>query len=293
MTDLEETDIELEEDDSKEELVLKTEYDEFIETLKGKSKATITQYTRQYKNLRKLLGKDIIHASQKTIIDVTDGEPNLNTKQALLNIAILVRRNNDYDVKELIDKRTKNKDNLIAHVRKTNSNLDLPTLNELEEHMDKLFMAGKFKEYIINYLLINYNVRNEDLVFDIVNLKRDTEKIEKDDKIHKNYIWLSRKKAVYYRRLYKTSERYGLKKNTITDKEFLMALGMVQREGWDYTPDNIGYFVQKATLNKIGEGAYMKVIVNAYKGDLTKLKEIGENRGTNMQTLATSYNLNL
>jgi hypothetical protein len=276
-----------------EEIKLKNELELFIESLEGKSKATITQYTRQYKNLRTLIDKDIVHASQKKLIEASESATNLNTKQALLNIAILVRRHFDYDVGELINKRTKNKDSLIAHVKKTNSNLDLPTLNDLQEHMEKLFLAGKFKEFIINYLLINYNVRNEDLVFDIVNLKRDTEKIEKDAEVHKNYMWLSKKKATYYRRMYKTADTYGLKKNVITDKEFLLALAMVQKEGWDFTPDTIGYWVQKATINKIGEGAYMKILVNAHKGDLTKLKEISENRGTTIQTIATSYNLNL
>ena len=61
-------------------------------------------------------------------------------------------------------------------------------------------------EFVINYLLIHYNVRNEDLLIKFVSLKRETENITKDKDLHKNFMWVAPYKATYYRRLYKTDK---------------------------------------------------------------------------------------
>lgn len=62
--------------------------------------------------------------------------------------------------------------------------------------------------YIINYLLIHYYIRNEDLNIKFVLRLKDT-KIDKEQ----NYIWLDlrRKKTVYIRNNYKTKKTYGQK----------------------------------------------------------------------------------
>ena len=81
----------------------------FLESIVDKSEATITQYVRQYVNLTRLLGTEICAATQKRILNVIDeSDYNLNSEQAMLNVAILVRRENEYENARLIAWRTEN-----------------------------------------------------------------------------------------------------------------------------------------------------------------------------------------
>ena len=55
--------------------------------------------------------------------------------------------------------------------------------------------------------------------------------------------------------------------------------------------EKIGYHVQRMSFRKLGEGALLKIIINHYKGDIQRLKEIGSSRGTDLGVLLTSYNI--
>lgn len=264
-----------------------TELDVFLASLEGKSKMTIKTYTQQYKKLRNDLGKDIHESSQKAIIDVSAEQENNNTKQARLNIGILVRKLYNYDIKELEKQRDVWKGNIKEDVKKKNEMIKLPTYNDLLEYLDYLYENDKWVEYVINYLLINFQVRNEDLDFKIVEKKREMV----DD--NTNYIWLARDKIVYVRNNYKTSNTYGTKINNIKDKNFMIAMKRIKARGDTLVPnpDNLGYWIKKATLDSMGEGAYFKIIVNAYKGNLQEINKISENRGTDLKTLISSYDI--
>ena len=57
-----------------------------------------------------------------------------------------------------------------------------------------------------------------------------------------------------------------------------------------------GYRINKMTLpdkkgNRLGESNCLKIIVNHYRYNYQKLKEISLSRGTNLEVLLTSYNL--
>ena len=45
-------------------------------------------------------------------------------------------------------------------------------------------------------------------------------------------------------------------------------------------------------IRECGESNLLKIIINHYKDQITKLKEISMNRGTDLNTLLTSYNIN-
>ena len=49
--------------------------------------------------------------------------------------------------------------------------------------------------------------------------------------------------------------------------------------------------MKKATLDNLGENLYNKIIINHFKNDLNKLKEISESRGTSIDTLHENYNI--
>jgi len=266
------------------------ELDAFKTSMEGKSVNTFKAYITQYNKLYKLLGKDIGETSQKKILETIKDIDNSNSRQALLNIAILIRTNNKLDTKELLDNREKIKTEIKSTHKEKNKELQetLPSYQDLLDYLETLRSKLKYGPYIMNYLLINLNVRNEDLLFKIVTRKRET----KDTNF--NYIWLSPTKATYIRNVYKTAKTYGQKVNVITDKPFMSALRQYIKNGNpDFIPnaDQLGYYVRINTLLGIGEGNVNKIIVNHFRSNIDKLKEISNNRGTNINTILESYDI--
>jgi hypothetical protein len=270
-----------------------------MDTLEGKSKHTKDTYRIQYNKLRKMFDVDIADVSQKKLIQIISQQTNPNQQQSSINIAVLVRRMNKLPTNELEAKREENKKEVVKQVKRVNESLVLPTLNDLEEYLEYLYANNQWTDYIINYLLLEYQVRNKDLNFTIT-----TRKKHMTDK-NKNYMWLDvkQKKALYVRRDYKTEKTYGEKQHVITDKEFIVALKRVlscQKHNEDcgvFIPNEnqVGYYIMRATYKGIGEGAYLKILINAHKngGNIQKLKEISDNRGTDLNTLLSNYDIDL
>ena len=123
-------------------------------------------------------------------------------------------------------------------------------------------------------------------------------------------MWLqnSKAKVTFIRNVYKTASiigpdgtdhGYGQQVNTITDKKFIVAIRRVlgcQKSGLDCgtfipTVSAISYHIMKATYKQIGEGRYFKIIVNHFRNDIDKLKEISANRLTDLKTILNSYDI--
>tara|TARA_R100000805_G_C3623551_1_gene129534 strand:- start:1895 stop:2767 length:873 start_codon:yes stop_codon:yes gene_type:complete len=282
------------------------ELDDFMKSEGVVSKSANTQkaYNLQYRTLEKLLGKPVGEASQDKLIKTIKEHENNNGKSALVNIAILVRRFHKNSTKELEDYREKLKENIKTDTRKKNVDLpkSLPSYEDIVEYTDMLYEQNEWTDYIINYLLLHYNVRNKDLLFDIIRRK----KVAKDDP-KKNYLWLSDNFVEYIRNDYKTrdwnktkpTDAYGPKIYKIKDKKFMTAVRRVfacQKHNEDcgvFIPNEaqLGYYLKKATLGGIGETAYNKVIINHFRKDIDKLKEISQSRGTSIGALLEYYDI--
>lgn len=264
------------------------------EFMADKSENTKKSYRRFRNKLTQLLGKPISQTSQAKIIEASNEEKNLNTKQALLNIGILIRKlSDDLSTLELENQREKNKQALKAHVKATNTELrgsGLPSYQDLQDYLEYLHGDRMWREYIINYLLLTFYTRNEDLNLQIVPFKRDMDTLN-------NFLWVERsgKKVVYRRSNYKTANKYGMKEHTISDKKFVEAVKALKEQGRPLipNPDQVGYYVKQATLDKVGEGAYVKIVLDHHKTDFNKIREISQRRGTSLATLSESYNLNI
>lgn len=284
-----------------------SELAEFKEFIKDKSANTIKSYIQQYTKLKKIVDKEmeqdieIKNISEKNILEFVSDENNLNSQQALLNIAIMIRKMNKQPTSKLEKKREENKEKLKDFVKEKNQKLksdNLPSYTDLLDYLEFLYDSKRWTDFIINYLLIYFHTRNSDVNFELVPFKRDT----KENK-NINYLWYSKraKKATLYRRNYKTAGKYGMKTDTITDPKFLNAIKQIfecrkkGEEGCDvFIPnkENVGYFVKKATLNNLGEGLYNKIVIGHFRNNLDKLKEISESRGTSLDTLYENYDIN-
>ena len=272
-----------------------SELKRLMDSVSEKSINTQKSYKTQYNKLHKLIEKDIGDTSEKKLLEIIMEQPNNNQKQALINIAILVRRKEELSVNVLMSQRDKLKTNLQEDVKVKNEILKdtLPPYEELIEYMNYLWDKNEWTDYIINYLLINYQTRNQDLIFDIVNKKRLTKDSDK------NYMWLSPKKVVYTRNVYKTASTYKKKVNVITDPKFIIAMRRVYacssrgEECGVMIPklSQVGYYVKKATYKELGEGNYVKIVINHFRNDFAMLKEISENRGTSRETMESNYDI--
>jgi len=271
------------------------EFDKFMESVKDKSPATQKQYRIQYNKLYKLLDKPINETSEKKILETVEEQENKNNQQAILNIGLLVRKLYGLSVKKLEEFREKLKVKLNEQIKKKNVELKetLPSYDDLIQYTEMLWENSEWTDYIINYLLIYYQVRNEDLDFSIVKRKKDANDPDK------NYMWLQSGKVTYIRNRYKTDKTYGKKVNVITNKQFITAIRRVLGcQASDLkcgvfipTRSAIAYYIQKATYKQLGEGKYFKVIVNHYRNNLDKLKEISDNRGTDIKTILSYYDV--
>jgi hypothetical protein len=180
----------------------------------------------------------------------------------------------------------------------------LPSYDELVNFIDGLLKDQKYTQYVINYLLLHCQVRNADLNFDFVQYKRDT----KDES--KNYLWYSSKsKTVHYiRNVYKTAKivkpngeitGYGQKVIKITDPAFIKVMKILANyEKKENKPvvffpnlETIAYHVKRMTYKGLGETMYFKIVVNHFRSDPNMLKQISHNRGTDINTILESYDI--
>jgi hypothetical protein len=284
-----------------------TELDKFRETFANKSKITQGVYNSNYKKLREMLDDvDIASVSQKKIIETAEIIDNRNSQQSLINIAYLIRKNEGLAINELETFRKKNQSFLKDKIYETNTALvdKLPSYDELVNFIDGLLKDQKYTQYVINYLLLHCQVRNADLNFNFVQYKRDT----KDES--KNYLWYSSKsKTVHYiRNVYKTAKivkpngettGYGQKVIKITDPAFIKVMKiLVNYEKKESKPvvffsnlETIAYHIKRMTYKNLGETMYFKIVVNHFRSDPNMLKQISHNRGTDINTILESYDI--
>ena len=277
-----------------------TELEQFINFNKDKSPKTKGTYERMYRKLSIILNGDVGNLSEDKIIELVNNEvDNINTIQSLLNIAVLIKKMKNMKFEKIQAERKKNINKVELHTKNQNDKKKqiYPSLQELKDYTEYLFNNSKWTDYIINYLLLNNYVRNKDLDFIITLRKKDTTNKEK------NYIWLDNryKKALYIRRDYKTADTYGEKQSIIKDDKFITALRRIvahqkhkENDGVFIPNENaLGYYIQKATFQELGEGNYLKIIINHHLKNENPhiLKEISKERGTDIQTLISNYSV--
>ena len=159
----------------------------------------------------------------------------------------------------------------------------LPTLKEMKTHMNSLFDKGDYRSFCVMYLLITYTVRNNDLVAKVVKSKKDTNDSD-------NWFIVGRKQVTWIRNKYKTAYKYGTKTHVIKNEKFLTAI-----KNFNYLlkeDQNIDRIVKKITndIGGITEGTIAKIVLRE-NNSMNDLKKISKNRGTDVNTLISSYNI--
>ena len=160
----------------------------------------------------------------------------------------------------------------------------------------RIYSKKNYTGYIINYLLITYGVRNQDL-----NLKIITDKNELND--DENFLYMKNKSTVQYiRNHYKTHKFYGQKVYEIRDARFVTSMKKLIEKNVSYLlhtssgdkldETSLARRIVTYTLDGLSEADIFKIIVTEYDKDYDKLKEYEASRGTKLNTIIENYAVN-
>ena len=214
-----------------------------------------------------------------------------STKLDILNVILLINDDNKI-LREDIKKYRKTLQALKKNMNVKTMNEKgetLPTVEQFKEKLDSLFEDKKYKEYIVNYLMFHYGVRNQDVN---VEVKKSKPKLIIQDT--KNYLIFKPKEIKYIRHDYKTVKTYGPQTIIIKDPEFMNA---VKEVGVGYLFDEtkqLGNELRKMLIFKLSESDIFKMLIDsAYKNkDTERINELSKTRGTDINTIKENYHVN-
>ena len=289
--------------------------EEINSVIADKKPSTQDAYKKDYKRLRMLLDVDkIINDNQLTkpieimIGLIKNSDFSNHTKKNLFSMLIMILKNNGNfeDEQQLafnerdiilnqIDSERKDKNKVLLKT--------LPTQKSIDKDLNEFYTEKQYLKYIINYLVITYNLRNKDLCLKVVSSMKQT----KDKEF--NYLVVTEKYITFIRNVYKTAPTYGKKENRIQNNKFRDALlNYLQSQNVDYKNQEHVIFKNKAgeplDCTKIGDRLKYLLITNETKlnkikvkdinnkpNTIKKLKKMEKNRGTNVNTIITYYSI--
>ena len=155
----------------------------------------------------------------------------------------------------------------------------LPSV-DFKQMLNDYYRDKQYKNFVILYLLLNYNTRNKDLVVRVTNDQADLNPNE-------NFLFIRDKDVIYIRNDYKTKDTYGMKQDIIKSRKFFNAIKKV--DSLLENNNNLDRQV-KAVTGGINQSTMFKMLV-AQNNNLKSISKASKNRGTNMNTIASSYDI--
>ena len=141
----------------------------YTDAFKKLNTKTQTAYEHHYNRLMNLTNnrsvldfKDDVN-ELINILKKTDIPP--SSKKSILNVISIILNTRENPIKTITDYREELDTKHYENKQESNKELisELPTLTELNNFLDDLYSEKKYREYIINYLMIRFAVRNMDL----------------------------------------------------------------------------------------------------------------------------------
>lgn len=276
-----------------------SEFDRLQELIRDLSKNTIKSYTSLYSSLFVFLGKEINKSKESEIIQDIEilSNQNPSSKWAWINIPIMIFKLYGKNSKKLIEYRDKvfiEKKDYLQNKNKEMA-IEFPPLNELKMYLEELYNDEKWDQFVLNYLLINFGVRNKDVDVFITD---DTQ--IKDEDI--NILIVRAFSVDWVRNIYKTAKTYGQKVIKIKDDKFLYAVSKLPNNSWllnnkgnHISESAVGKHIVRRTYMGLSEADIFKILVKDIttggKHVLAKLNELSNYRGSSLVTIKDSYDL--
>jgi len=181
----------------------------------------------------------------------------------------------------------------------------LPSYEYLLEKLNELDKDDKSLAYFVNYIMINYGFRNRDFDMTYIKSKKEFEKIKKEKFDTRNYIYHNQqtKQIELMIFVYKTASTYGTKHIKINDEKFIKHFKNLKIDDKkpifvtkDLKPVGLSYLSDllcNYSIDKLREANIFKIIVKHLidTKDFAKLDEYVKSRGTSMQEIMKSYNI--
>ena len=270
--------------------------------IKDLGESTAKSYAGSYNRLRKILNltdkrKPIRKVSLDNVLAAIADVDNPSTRHSVFVIAKKLFSYADNKEKfDAVDKNIK-ADKRNIQIKK-NDNLDksLPTFNEINAAIKK---ETDPRKYITSFIMFKINTRNQDIAMaDIHKNKKD----QYDE--NRNHLVLDGNKVIFIRNKYKTSKKYGQKKNVIQVKKFTEMVKQVlgdaekkplfsRKNGEAITPASIASYLKKYVVLGLNEGQIIKAVLKYAdeNGSYDMLRRIAANRGTGIDTLLAEYDV--
>jgi hypothetical protein len=236
-------------------------------------------HQKQFQKIKKL----------KTFIEDNFEKP--STRLDMLNVILIT--SDDETLREQLKKYRVSiqKDKLDKNIKRMNDvGASLPSKDAFEEKLNELYEEQKYKEFIPNYLMFHYGVRNNDVNVIIQKMKRGKNIL--NDK--QNYLLIKKNSIEFLRNDYKTSKTYGPKRHIITDDKFFNSV-LKMEEGFLFNQGNqISNELRKILIFKLTESDIFKMLIDdAFKKkDTLRINQLSESRGTSIDTIKENYNVN-
>ena len=248
--------------------------------LQGLSEKTIAEHSRGLSKFSKIGGD--LKWSENEIIDFIKENYNEGSERKIISSTISKYRHYKGKTTETIRdflRQANAEASLLQRQKNDKLKETLPTI-DFKQMLSKYYKDKDYKSFVILFLLLNYNTRNQDLVLRVV--KDETELNQNE-----NFIFIRDKDVVYIRNDYKTKERYGTKRNIIKPKKFFNAVQEVDSLLIDN--GNLDRQVKKVT-GGLNQSTLFKMLITK-NNNLKSIAKASKARGTNMETIATSYDI--
>jgi len=261
----------------------------------SKTENTAKIYGRAYDKLVINIGDKPVLVSNADedflIATIKETSDNAETRATLLTIVFKLRadkKNPKLETYRELNKKDRAK-NVIRRQAIEREKFQAIQYPNLVEFLDDLYRKKKYDDWIVNFLLINYGVRNADVNV-ILTKTRPT-----DDT--KNWLWLVNGSRVdYIRNNYKTAKTYGQLTIQIRNKRFVKVIQEVMHNRTedyklmgDVTDASLSQKVIRITPFRLGEGQIFKIVVGHYVKMGKDLADLAKWRGTSVPTIIAAY----
>jgi len=273
------------------------------ETLGDNSKRIYRSVYRRFLNLSD--HTKVLDMSEANIIKlINDDTIPPKSQESLLDVVILVRKANNASYEKILKyKITQLKKSIDLRKLEKNEKLksELPDKLQIERYIKTLYNDKNYVSYIVNYLLLNYGVRNLDLNLIITS---DKDVTLNGNKSYVNYLYVTSSYVIYIRNNYKTYKTYGQKKIKITKGDFVKSCRELLSDNYDIplltlkngdeiSEDSIGRVIQEMTYNELGETLYFKInVVDAKQSNnIKRIRDLSNHRGSSLEVIFAEYDI--
>ena len=248
--------------------------------LQGLSEKTIAEHSRGLSKFSKIGGD--LKWSENEIIDFIKENYNEGSERKIISSTISKYRHYKGKPNDIVRdflRQANAEASLLQRQKNDKLKETLPSV-DFKQMLNGYYRDKQYKNFVILYLLMNYNTRNKDLVVKVVN-------DESDINPNENFLFIRDKDVIYIRNDYKTKNRYGSKRDVIKSKKLFNAVKEV--DSLLENNNNLDRQVKKVT-NGINQSTMFKMLV-ASNNNLKGIQKASKNRGTNMETIAKSYDI--